>query len=84
MQPPAPVIQARDEEHKFRVTDLTIRIPNSGRSASVSEPGPPRWRSREFMVYYVAFAIVVPMMIWIPIRLSSGTSAPMMLNMANT
>jgi hypothetical protein len=76
MQPPTPVIQARHDDHKFRITDLTIRIPNSSRSATGLQPDPSRsrWRSREFMVYYVAFAVVVPMMIWTPIRLSSCMS----------
>jgi hypothetical protein len=70
MEPPTPVVQAQG--HKFQVTDFTIHIPNSGRSIAGPEASPSRWRTREFMGYYIAFALVVPVMIWIPIRLSSG------------
>ena len=73
MQPPTPVTQAQG--HKFQVTDFTIHIPNSNRSVNGQEAGPSRWRTREFMGYYIAFALVVPVMIWIPIRLSSGMSS---------
>lgn len=72
-QPPTPAVQAG--KHKVAITDFTIRIPGSNRrivDGAAGEPGPSRWRSREFMGYYVAFAVVVPMMVRIPAKLSSS------------
>ena len=33
---------------------------------------PPRWRTPEFYIYYLIFAIVIPAMVWKPISLSKG------------
>lgn len=54
------------------VTDFTITIPGSVRSTAASETSQSRWRTKEFMLYYLAFVLVVPIMIWWPIRLSQG------------
>ncbi|KAI0833813.1 MBOAT-domain-containing protein [Trametes gibbosa] len=53
---------------------LTVTIPSSynAQVKSAQHP-PPRWRTPEFFVYYLVFALVVPMMVWIPYRLSSPT-----------
>ena len=62
----------------FKVTDLTVNIPSSllNTSASTSErrPAPSRWGTLEFKIYYLVFMIVVPIMIWIPVSLSSRRS----------
>lgn len=59
----------------FKVTDLTVNIPSSllNTSASTSErrPAPSRWGTLEFKIYYLVFMVVVPIMIWIPVSLSS-------------
>ncbi|KAI0353656.1 MBOAT-domain-containing protein [Trametes cingulata] len=51
---------------------LTVDIPSSysPQVKAASHP-PPRWRTPEFVVYYVVFCTVVPVMVWIPYRLSS-------------
>ncbi|KAH9902410.1 MBOAT-domain-containing protein [Cubamyces lactineus] len=53
------------------LTRLTVEIPSSysPQVKAASHP-PPRWRTPEFMVYYVVFCLVVPVMVWIPCRLS--------------
>ena len=56
---------------KPSVTDFTISIPGSTARAE-DEPAPSRWGTFEFKVYYAVFAVVVPIMIWIPIQLSYG------------
>lgn len=61
----------------FKVTDLTVNIPSSlNTSASTSErrPAPSRWGTLEFKIYYLVFMVVVPIMIWIPVSLSSRRS----------
>ncbi len=51
---------------------LTVTIPSSYSPQVKVAPHPaPRWRTPEFMVYYVVFIVVVPMMAWIPYSLSS-------------
>jgi hypothetical protein len=66
---------AVDSRSKPFVTDFTIRIPGSNARPEV-EPQPSRWGTREFKFYYVAFAMVVPVMIWIPVQLSYGEFQP--------
>jgi hypothetical protein len=55
----------------FDISDLTIEIPGSQRRLT-DEPPPPRWRTPEFMVYYAVFIVVVPMIVWLPMRVSLG------------
>ncbi|EIW57931.1 MBOAT-domain-containing protein [Trametes versicolor FP-101664 SS1] len=53
---------------------LTVTIPSSYSPQVKVAPHPlPRWRTPEFMVYYVVFVLVVPMMAWIPYSLSSSS-----------
>ncbi|KAJ8588133.1 MBOAT-domain-containing protein [Rhizopogon salebrosus TDB-379] len=54
------------------ITALTIDIPASGRITNESRP-PPRWKTLEFIVYYVVALFVLPLMAWVPIRLSSSS-----------
>ncbi|KAI0091274.1 MBOAT, membrane-bound O-acyltransferase family-domain-containing protein [Irpex rosettiformis] len=55
------------------ITRLTVEIPTSSSSKTQQKfsTQPSRWRTPEFMLYGVVFAIVIPMMCWIPIQLSS-------------
>ena len=55
------------------ITRLTVEVPTSGSSKRL-EPrlSPSRWKTPEFFFYGFAFCAVVPVMFWIPIRLSSG------------
>lgn len=62
------------EARKMAVTDFTIPIPGSIRPAAAIDPSPSRWRTKEFRFYYVVFALVVPVMIYWPVRLSQGES----------
>ena len=58
------------------ITRLTVNIPSSNRSphTAVEETrSPSRWKSLEFTFYYVVFLIVMPVMIWVTVDLSSGT-----------
>ncbi|KAH9948606.1 MBOAT-domain-containing protein [Amylocystis lapponica] len=58
------------------ITRLTVNIPSSYRPQVEAAPHPPsRWRTPEFIAYYVIFCAVVPVMVWIPVTLSS-TSHP--------
>ena len=57
------------------ITVLTVDIPSSNSSGTQQRfsTQPSRWRTPEFMFYGVVFATVIPVMCWIPIRLSSST-----------
>lgn len=52
------------------ITSLTIDIPASGHITTQPRP-PPRWKTLEFIVYYVVALFVIPLMVWVPVRLSS-------------
>jgi len=54
------------------ITSLTIDVPASGRITNEPRP-PPRWKTPEFIVYYVVALVVIPLMVWVPICLSSCT-----------
>ncbi|KAM5544772.1 hypothetical protein V8D89_001670 [Ganoderma adspersum] len=56
------------------ITRLTVHIPTAYSEQVKAQPHPaPRWRTPEFMLYYVVFACALPIMFWIPYRLSSST-----------
>lgn len=56
------------------VTDLTIETPGNARR-STDEPPPPRWRTPEFIFYGVAFVVVVPILVYWPMKISSSGNA---------
>lgn len=62
--------------HKMRIVDLTVDVPSSARRVSQRESqekvAPPRWRTPEFLFYYVIAAVVLPYMAYIPMRLSQS------------
>nr|XP_031861387.1 uncharacterized protein CI109_002991 [Kwoniella shandongensis]KAA5528459.1 hypothetical protein CI109_002991 [Kwoniella shandongensis] len=70
--PPSTDIDPSYTSDKRNITDLTISVPGSkARSLPPgSEPPPPRWHTLEFRLYTIAFILVVPIMVWIPMRLS--------------
>lgn len=52
-----------------RLVKLTVDIPSSHHAQTTDTA--PRWKTLEFFFYYVVFIMVVPIMVWIPITLSS-------------
>ena len=61
--------------HGGGITKLTVNFPSSNKPPpdNVSSRNPSRWRTPEFYFYAVVFVVVVLIMFWIPMRLSSGT-----------
>ena len=55
---------------KVNVTDFTISIPGS--KVALGEGSPPRWQTKEFKFYSAAFVLVVPLLVYWPMRLSSS------------
>lgn len=54
------------------ITRMTVGIPSSYNSRPPAESHPTaRWRTTEFMCYYVVFALALPLMAWIPYTLST-------------
>lgn len=62
------------DHKKCNVTDLTVSTPGNTRRAT-DEPPPPRWRTPEFYAYYVLFILVVPMLVYWPMKLSTSGCA---------
>lgn len=63
------------QQRKMGVLNLTVTTSTDKASESASKRNPPattvpRWRTKEFYVYYVVLAIVLPIMAWIPASLS--------------
>jgi len=64
----------------FRLTDITVNIPSSKKrplapevTVSEEQRAPSRWATLEFKAYYVVALVVIPIMVWIPISISSGS-----------
>ncbi|KAI6039919.1 MBOAT, membrane-bound O-acyltransferase family-domain-containing protein [Pisolithus marmoratus] len=58
------------------IASLTVGIPSSRKNRPPDGSSPlPRWKTPEFIFYYIVFVVVVPLMAWVPIRLSSTTNA---------
>jgi protein-cysteine N-palmitoyltransferase HHAT len=51
------------------ILKLTVDIPFSHQPQAAETS--PRWRTPEFFFYYVIFIVVMPIMVWIPVTLSS-------------
>ncbi|KAK8844173.1 hypothetical protein IAR55_006967 [Kwoniella newhampshirensis] len=69
--PPSNHVDIRSQDAKRNITDFTISVPGSKARVIPGEESPsPRWPTLEFRLYAVAFLLVVPLMIWIPVRLS--------------
>lgn len=54
----------------FKLTDFTVHIPSSNRPNS-DQLRLSRWGTVEFKVYYAIALVVIPIMVWIPVSLSS-------------
>ena len=54
-----------------QLTDFTIKIPSSSARVTGPEPGPSKWRTPEFSLYAAVFVLVVPVVVYWPMRLSS-------------
>lgn len=52
------------------ISELTVDIPGAVRRSD-TEPPPSRWRTLEFRLYIAVFVVVVPMLVYSPIKLSS-------------
>ncbi|KAH7884850.1 MBOAT, membrane-bound O-acyltransferase family-domain-containing protein [Phlebopus sp. FC_14] len=66
--------EQHDTSDKFSkgITSLTVDIPDSNKYQQLDGVRPlPRWRTPEFLFYYVVAAVVIPYMAWVPISLSS-------------
>lgn len=76
----SPVLSQRPH-HGGGITKLTVDIPSSYRPPpeNVASRYPSRWRTPEFYFYAVVFAVVVPIMFWIPMSLSYSAYRPVML-----
>ncbi|OBZ72185.1 hypothetical protein A0H81_07408 [Grifola frondosa] len=56
------------------ITNLTVDIPASYNPKGQAEVhSRPRWKTPEFIFYYTVFLVAIPIMIWIPVRLSSSS-----------
>jgi protein-cysteine N-palmitoyltransferase HHAT len=53
------------------ITRLTVDVPSA---RSSSETRPPRWRTPEFLLYYVIFVVAATWMVYSPIQLSASAS----------
>jgi hypothetical protein len=54
------------------IVKLTVDVPSSHQPQAVDTTS--RWKTLEFLFYYVTFVVVVPIMVWIPVVLSSRES----------
>ncbi|KAJ3483605.1 hypothetical protein NLI96_g6202 [Meripilus lineatus] len=68
--PKAPTLQAMPPRG---ITRLTVDIPSS-RSSKPLVTHPPRWGTPEFLFYGLIFCVVVPIMVWVPVQLSSPSN----------
>ena len=58
-----------DGKQPSRIVKLTVDIPSSHQPQTAGTT--PRWKTPEFFFYYVVFAVVIPIMVWMPVSLSS-------------
>ena len=67
--PPLEIEGLADRKETSRIVKLTVDIPSSHQPRTADTT--PRWKTPEFFFYYVVFAVVIPVMVWIPVKLSS-------------
>lgn len=62
-----------DEAPKRRgILRMTVDVPSSSQKTVQTHP-PPRWRTPEFVVYFLVITVAVLLMVWKPVALSRGT-----------
>ncbi|KIM19463.1 hypothetical protein M408DRAFT_31199 [Serendipita vermifera MAFF 305830] len=61
---------------EFNITSFTVQTPTSHQvpNSLSRAPPPPRWTTPEFLIYAVAFVLVVPLMVYSPVQLGFGKS----------
>lgn len=80
LQRPAAVLEldpqrnadASRQRQRKGILQLTVDIPSSYRPGAASDErrAPPRWHTPEFLFYYVAAVVAIPLMVWVPMQLS--------------
>ena len=63
------VIDPEKVQRRGGIVRLTVDAPAAH---APPEPRPPRWRTYEFFAYYFVFAVAFPLMVYIPIEVSSS------------
>ena len=53
------------------VSTTTDKKSDTNSTRNTKSTSPERWRTTEFYIYYVVVIIVLPIMLWIPISVSS-------------
>ena len=66
---PLKIEDPANERQPSWIVKLTVDIPSSHQPQTADST--PRWKTPEFFFYYVIFVAVVPIMVWIPVTLSS-------------
>lgn len=56
------------------ITAMTLQTPTSTAVGKAPSTKPSRWKTTEFLVYGVIAAVLIPYMVYVPIRLSQRTS----------
>lgn len=65
----------RNKENPRGLTALTVDIPGANKAQRNDTPRPlPLWRTPEFLFYYLVAVVVIPLMVWVPVSLSSRAS----------
>lgn len=60
------------EKNHRGFTTLTVDIPDASKVQRTDAPRPrPLWRTPEFLFYYLVAAVIIPLMVWVPMNLSS-------------
>ena len=75
--PISPFYLEPTQSKHMRLIDLTVHIPATSRSRPVAQEAehPARWKTLEFRIYSVFIFIIVLIMGWIPMTLSSRALA---------
>ncbi|KAI0791177.1 MBOAT, membrane-bound O-acyltransferase family-domain-containing protein [Abortiporus biennis] len=66
-------IPAQHVDKRRGITRLTVDIPSTSPKVTGKDPihqHRSRWRTLEFYIYGIVFCIAIPIMLWIPVRLS--------------
>jgi hypothetical protein len=66
----APTTSRAAPRERRGIARLTVEVPASAPPAG-ARAMPARWRTPEFLFYYVCAVVVIPLMVWVPWRLSS-------------
>lgn len=75
LDPSTPSDASRKRQRRG-IVQLTVDVPSSYRPATNAEEikSRPRWLTLEFLLYYMVAVVVIPLMVWVPMRLSTRAS----------